>query len=52
MYRKMRHCCRNFAVQLNLPGGGIGQTRFILDGKCPVRDVAGSNPVRAAKKQI
>lgn len=48
----MRQRWSNFAGQSHVPGGGIGQTRFILDRKCPVRDVAGSNPVRAAKKQI
>ncbi len=36
MARKMRHAYRNFAIQLHRLGGGIGQTRFILDGKCPV----------------
>lgn len=41
---------RNFAVQSHQPGGEIGQTRFILDGKCPGRDIAGSNPARAATK--
>lgn len=45
----MGHLCRNFAVQILQPGGGIGQTRFILDGKCPGRDVAGSSPARATK---
>lgn len=46
----MRRRCRNFAVQLHQPGGEIGQTRFILDGKCPGRDIAGSNPARATKR--
>ena len=32
----MRHGGRNFAIQSHQPGGEIGQTRFILDGKCPV----------------
>ena len=36
LYRKMRHCGRNFAVQLHQPGGGIGQTHLILDGRRPV----------------
>lgn len=45
MARKMRHAYRNFAIQLHRLGGGIGQTRFILDGKY----IAGSNPARAAK---
>ncbi len=45
----MRHSCRNFAVQPHQPCGEIGQTRFILDGKCPGRDIAGSNPAQAAK---
>lgn len=50
LYRKMRHRWRNFAVQSHQTGGGIGQTRFILDGKCPVRDIAGSSPTQAAKE--
>lgn len=45
----MRYLVDNFAVQLYQPGGGIGKTRFILDGKCPGRDIAGSNPAQAAK---
>ena len=48
LYRKMKQRFRNFAVQSHQLGGEIGQTRFILDGKCPGRDIAGSNPVRAA----
>lgn len=48
VYRKMRYLIDNFAVQLYQPGRGIGQMRFILDGKCPGRDIAGSNPARAA----
>lgn len=45
----MRHSYRNFAVQTHQPCGGIGQTRFILDGKCLGRGIADSNPARAAK---
>ena len=48
----MRQQCRNFAVQSHQPGGEIGQTHFILDGKCPRRGIAGSNPARAAIKSI
>lgn len=32
LYRKMRHTCRNFAIQSHQPGGGIGQTRFVCRG--------------------
>lgn len=45
----MRHRWCNFAVQSYQPGGGIGQTRFLLEEKCPGRDIAGSNPAQAAK---
>lgn len=51
LYRKMRHYGCNFAIQSHQPGGGIGQTRFILDGKCSGRDIAGSSPTRAAKQK-
>lgn len=44
----MRRRGRNLSHQ---PGGEIGQTRFILYGKCPGRDIAGSNPVRVAKNE-
>lgn len=47
----MRHPCRNFAVQSYQPGGEIGQTRFILDGKCPEWGITGSSPVQAAKNE-
>lgn len=48
----MRHCCNNFAAQFYQPGGGIGQTRFVVDGKCLEGDIAGSNTSRAAMQTL